>query len=219
VAAVHTERHYAGFDTDPAYVARAEERIGAAARQLEEERGRGTGPRRVTVPPVRPAVTADAGEDFQERAVRRGEKAKELARQALEGAGFTAITPDVTFGDLGVQVTFRANDTNGAVWLFDVSGAFSSTRPGLKRMDVLWKTLGRAGVLHEARRQDPDRQDLGPLVLLSTDVPPARSAGGRVLRTVRPDDHSGPVHDVIELLDGEGMARLQQYARHGRPSQ
>jgi site-specific DNA-methyltransferase (adenine-specific) len=217
VAAVLTERHYAGFDTDPAYVARADERIDVARRQLEEERGRGTGPRRVTVPPVRPAVAVDEGEDRQVRAVRRGEKAKELARQALDSAGFTAITPDVTFGDLGVQVSFRAIDTNGAVWLFDVSGAYSSTRPGLKRMDVLWKTLGRAGVLHEARRRHPDRDDLGPLVLLSTDVPPARSAGGRVLRTVRPDDHSGPVHDVIELLDGEGMARLQQYARHGRP--
>jgi len=114
-------------------------------------------------------------------------------------------------------VSFRATDTNGAVWLFDVSGAYSSTRPGLKRMDVLWKTLGRAGVLHEARRRHPDRDDLGPLVLLSTDVPPARSAGGRVLRTVRPDDHSGPVHDVIELLDGEGLAQLQHYALNGRP--
>jgi DNA modification methylase len=217
VAAVRTERHYAGFDTDPDYVARAEERIGDARRQLAEERDRGTGPRRVTVPPVRPAVTADDGEDRQARAVGRGEKAKELARQALDDAGFIAITPDVNYSDLGVQMTFRATDTKGGVWLFDVSGAYSSTRPGLKRIDVLWKTLGRAGVLHEARRHDPDRTDLGPLVLLSTDVPPARSAGGRALRAVRPDDHSGPVHDVIELLDGEGLTRLQQYARHGRP--
>ena len=38
-------------------------------------------------------------------------------------------------------MSFRATDADGAVWLFDVSGAFSSTRPGLKRMDVLWKTL------------------------------------------------------------------------------
>jgi DNA modification methylase len=215
VAAVRTERHYAGFDTDPAYVARADERIAAARRQLEEEQGRGSG-RRVTVPPVRPVASTDEGDDLQGRAVRRGEKAKEIARQALDTAGFSAITPDVTFGDLGVQVSFRATDADGAVWLFDVSGAFSSTRPGLKRMDVLWKTLGRASVLHEAHRRDPERDDLGPLVLLSTDVPPTRSAGGRVLRAVRADDHSGPVHDVIELLDEEGVGRLQQYARDGR---
>jgi site-specific DNA-methyltransferase (adenine-specific) len=215
VAAVRTERHYAGFDTDPAYVARADERIAAARRQLEEERGRGHG-LRITVPPVRPVVSTDEGDDLQGRAVRRGEKAKEIARQALDAAGFSAITPDVTFGDLGVQVSFRAIDADGAVWLFDVSGAFSSTRPGLKRMDVLWKALGRASVLHEAHRRDPDRDDLGPLVLLSTDVPPTRSAGGRVLRAVQPDDHSGPVHDVIELLDEEGVVRLREYARDGR---
>ncbi|MDQ1360097.1 MAG: modification methylase [Acidimicrobiaceae bacterium] len=215
VAAVRTERHYVGFDTDPAYVARADERIATERHDLDEERRRGDGLPRVTVPAVRPARGADEVGDFQLHAVRRGEKAKELARQALSASGFGDITPDVTVGDLGVQVSFRAADANGAVWLFDVSGAFSSTRPGLRRMDVLWKTLGKATVLHEARRHDPGRADLGPLVLLTTEAPPARSAGGRVLRTVQLDDHSGPVHDVIELLDREGLVRLHGYARDG----
>ncbi len=216
VAAVRTERHYVGFDTDPAYVARADERIAAAHQEAAIERGLADGSRRIVVPPVRPAADTDELGDFQVRAVRRGEKAKELARQALATCGFSAITTDVTFGDLGVQVSFRATDAKGAIWLFDVSGAFSSTRPGLKRMDVLWKTLGKASVLHEARRRDPDRDDLGPLVLLTTDAPPARSAGGRVLRAVGPDDHTGPVHDVIELLDREGLVRLRGFAHDGR---
>jgi hypothetical protein len=155
-------------------------------------------------------------QDVRAHAIRRGEKAKELARQALVASGFTAITSNVAFSDLGVQVSFRAIDTAGSVWLFDVSGAFSSTRPGLKRMDVLWKALGKASVLHQARLDDPGRLDLGPLVLLTTEAPPARSAGARVLRTVMPDDGIGPVHDVIELLDREGLVRLHGYGHDGR---
>ena len=217
VAALRTARHYAGFDTDPAYVDRAEERIALERQQLDEAQALGAG-RRVTVPAVRSKEGDEEG-DFHVRAMRRGEKAKELARQALSASGFTDITSDVTIGDLGIQVSFAAADAHGQVWLFDVSGAFSSTRPGLKRMDVLWKALGKASVLHEALRGDPDRADLGPLVLLTTEAPPARSAGGRVLRAVRHDDHCGPVHDVIELLDREGLARLQRYAHDGRRRQ
>ena len=217
VAALRTDRHYAGFDTDPAYVARADERIALERKGLDQSRALGDG-HRVAVPAVRAPVGEEV-DDFYVRAKRRGEKAKELARQALSASGFTDITPDVTVSDLGVKVSFAAADTNGEVWLFDVSGAFSSTRPGLKRMDVLWKALGKATVLHEALRRDPGRADLGPLVLLTTEAPPVRSAGGRVLRAVQVDDHSGPVHDVIELLDREGLGRLQRYAHDGRRRQ
>jgi len=55
-----------------------------------------------------------------------------------------------------------------------------------------------------------------PLVLLSTDAPTARTDGAKALRAVLGDDRSGPVHDVLELLDPECMERLAGYAKATR---
>jgi site-specific DNA-methyltransferase (adenine-specific) len=206
LAAIRTERHYVGFDTDGAYVALAEQRI-------TEERaatGRRDPDHRVTVAPGR---SAPAGtEDTFDRDVARGQKAAELARRALEGAGFEHIERNVTYGDLGLGVDFRARDARGGLWLFELSGGFSVTRPGLRRPDVLWKTLGKASVLYEARQRG-GRKDLAPLIVLSTDVPADGSPGAKSLRAV----HGGPVHDVLELLDPDGMARLESYGQGDFP--
>ncbi|HKA04924.1 MAG TPA: hypothetical protein VKD67_11355, partial [Acidimicrobiales bacterium] len=152
--------------------------------------------RRVVVPP---RGRADAGA-----------KAVTVARSLLTKAGFAGIEDDVAVRDLGLDVTFRARDTTGAPWLFELAGAFSVTRPGLKRADVLWRSLGKAAVLDAARRSDGPRGDLGPLVLLSTDAPAASSAGGRALRAVTGPGR--PVHDVITLGDPAGATRLQALA-------
>ena len=216
VAAVRTERHYAGFDTDESYVALAGRRVDEARAASS---GRDTGgpvARRVTVPPGRP-IPPDPAADAEAHAVLLGQKARELAHQALVAAGFEAVERGAAFGDLGVGVDFRARDTAGHTWLFELSGAFSTTRPGLRRPDMLWKALGKASVLHEARLTDGDRDDLGPLVLLTTDLPGPRSAGGKALRAIRGPDGGGPVRDVIELLDPEGSARLHAYAS-GNPT-
>ncbi len=206
VAAVRTERHFVGFDTDEAYVALALDRV---ARERAAVPAPDPGlDRRVTVPPTgSAAVDADA--------VGLGQKARQLAHQALEASGFEGIEPNVAYGDLGIAVDFRARDAKGHCWLFDLSGAYSTTRPGLRRPDVLLKALGKASVLHQARGSDPGRDDLGPLVLLSTEVPGARTAGGKALRAVTGPDGSGPVHDVLELLDPESMHRLRAYGSGG----
>ncbi len=207
VAAVRTERHYVGFDTDPGYVALAERRI-AAERASDRD-----GHRRVTVSPGRPAASASGGLT-QDGAVALGCRARDIAEQALRTAGFTDVEHAVGFTDLGVTADFRARDARGAVWLFLLSGAYSATRPGLERIDVLWRALGIASVLHGARAADPGRGDLGPLVLLSTRLPPNRSAGGRALQIVT-GAVDGPVRDACELLDRASMERL---AGHGSGS-
>jgi DNA modification methylase len=189
IAALRTERYYVGFDTDEAYVRRAEERIAAEAPV--------DAARRIVVPAVGRLPVS-------------GPKASTVARDVLEQCGFTDVEADVAYRDLGVEVSFRAHDRRGEVWLFELAGAFSISRPGLKRADVMWRALGKAAVLHEARRREPARRDLGPLVLLSTDRPGPGSAGERALRAARADD--GPVRDVIELLDADGVARLTPHA-------
>lgn len=203
VAAVRTERHFVGFDTDASYVALADRRVA-------EERASGPVSRRVTVAPGR-ASTAVAGPGSEDRAVAGGHKARDIAQGALEAAGFTDIERGVAYGDLGVGVDFRARDAAGGLWLFELSGAYSATRPGLRRPDVLFRALGKSAVLHQARLAEPTRTDLGPLVLLSTDRPAARSAGAKALTIARSPDGAGPVHDVVELLDAASMERLAAY--------
>jgi len=84
-----------------------------------------------------------------------------------------------------------------------------STRAGLKRTDTLWKALGKAAVLHEARRGIP-------LVLLTTDALTKGSAGDAALRVVLGPGRA--IYDVVELLSGEGQERLRRYAGEGLPA-
>ena len=208
VAALRSGRHYVGFETEESYCRRAQERVAEEAERLAQEGSHATKAFRVDIPAVSPANDADGGtEDFQARAVREGKMAKELARILLEGCGFLDIRPDVKLRGLGIELNFVARDHVGDEWAFDVSGAFTSNRAGLKRTDTLWKALGKAAVLHE--RGGP------PLVLLTTDAPTRGSAGYVALNVVR--GHGRPVFDLIELLSTGDQERLHEYALRGRP--
>ena len=126
----------------------------------------------------------------------------------LVEAGFSGIEHSVSYPRLGVEVTFRARDRTGNVWLFDICGAFSVTRPGLKRADTLWKALGKAAVLEAGRARGAGA---GPLVLLTTDLPPRQTPGAKALGVM-----CGPglaVHDAIDVLDTDAVRRLSAYAR------
>jgi DNA modification methylase len=194
VAAIRVGRHYAGYDTYPEYVAAAEARIRGVRRQLA-----GASRRR----PFVPSVPGDGLEEtaFQARAVLEGNRAQEIARAVLQDCGFGDIQGGRRFSS-GVEVNFVAHDTEGRRWLFDVSGAFTTTRPGLRRTDTVWKALGKAAAL-QASRAGRYR-----LVFLTTDLPPPGSTGHQALRTAR----GAVFHDVIEMLSSEGQDRLRRYA-------
>jgi modification methylase len=201
LAAVRTDRHFVGYDTDAGYVEHARERVAEERDRIvraEASRPEPARPRLPTVP-----APEDADDDFQARAVREGRAAKELAHDMLEHCGFTDIEPDVKFPE-GVDVSYRVRDAAGTVWFFDVSGGFTSSRPGLKRTDTLWKALGKAAVLHEAH---PAIR----LVLLTTDTPTPGSAGAAALDVL--SGPKKPIFDVIELQSPDDQTRLQQYAR------
>ena len=206
VAALRTGRHYIGFDTDPEYVERAEARI-----EVEKEHI-GTSDSasnfRVHLPAV-PSADKDEDEDVQARAVREGRLAKDLAKLVLEACGFENIQSGVKPPGLGSELNYLATDRNGEDWAFDVSGAFTSNRSGLKRTDTLWKALGKAAVLSQAHPKLP-------LVLLTTDAPTKGSAGYAALSVVLGVDK--PVFDLIEILDPIAQARLKGYAERGRDS-
>lgn len=204
VAAVRTGRHYIGFDTDDGYVRIAERRVADERARLAAQEQEAGIRFRVELPAVKPA---DDSEDFQARAVREGRQAKDLARLLLEACGFVDIREEVKPRGLGILLNFVAADQTGEDWAFDVSGAFTSNRAGLRRTDTLWKSLGKAGVLHESGRGLP-------LVLLTTDAPASGTAGAQALAVMRGSNR--PVFDLIELLNADDQERLHTYAKFGR---
>jgi hypothetical protein len=142
-----------------------------------------------------------------------------VARLVLEAAGFAGIEENVSLRDLGLELAFRARDRSGDRWLFDLAGAFSVTRPGLRRADNIWRVLGKAAVLQAAagRPAAGAQRDLGPLVVLTTDAPIAGTPAGRAL-AVAMDTAAGPIRDVIELTDPVALARLRSYAASAPPA-
>jgi site-specific DNA-methyltransferase (adenine-specific) len=202
VAALRTSRHFIGFDTDRSYITRANARI--AEEKLNLREGRAPTSMRVQLPAVR---STDNAVDFPARPVREGRQAKDFAKMLLESCDFVDIRSDVKFSRLGIELSFLAFDQTGHEWAFDVSGAFSSSQPGLRRADTLWKVLGKAAVLNQGRA------DL-PLVLLTTDTPTRGSAGAAALEALR--QSGGPVFDLVELLDAKDHERLRNYALKGR---
>ncbi|MCB0978359.1 MAG: site-specific DNA-methyltransferase [Acidimicrobiales bacterium] len=210
VAAVRTNRRYVGFEMDPQYAEAARTRIKEAEEQcrtdraLEQEADPGLF---VGLPRTAKAGARDLV-DFQARASHDGIRAQELAERLLRGSGFgEGLREKVKFPALGVEVNFAGRDTEGQEWLFDVSGAFSSSRPGLQRTDTLWKALGKASVL--ATGHDAAGERTLRYVLITTDVPERASAGYKAL--IAAQSH-GPIWDVLRLGDPRTVVQLLHYA-------
>ncbi|MGH9044771.1 MAG: DNA-methyltransferase, partial [Acidimicrobiales bacterium] len=199
VAAVRSDRHYIGFDTDRSYVERAQARIAAERLRCEETSPQST-PLRVRVPAIRPQVE---DRDLQDRAVREGRRAKELAEILLDSCGFVNLRPDVKFSDLGIDLSFVGEDRRGHRWGFELAGAFASNRAGLKRADALWKAIAKAAVVHEGHEGMC-------FVLLATEVPAPGTPPHLALSAVRGPGR--PVFDVIEILSHEDRERLRACA-------
>jgi site-specific DNA-methyltransferase (adenine-specific) len=187
VAAARLGRRYAGYDLDAGYVEMARARVGEALAAVTDE-GVADGP--------------DDAEGVAVRLVEEGRAAPKVAEQALEEAGFSVVDRDRRIRGTGVSVSFVAEDTGGTPWFFDVAGPFTRYRGGLARTDAVWRSLGRASALRQARGGTP-------LVLLTTHLPRKPSEGDSALRAVGPD----VVFDVIELLSVDGLERLARYAK------
>jgi site-specific DNA-methyltransferase (adenine-specific) len=206
VAALRTGRHYLGYDLEASYVERAQMRVAREKEALQRLRHAVGEPRRVAVSSGPQPVSGE--EDFQARAVRDGRAARDLAREAIEQCGFRDVQANVKLPE-GVEVNFVALDKLGKRWLFDVSGGFTSNRPGLRRTDTLWKALGKAAVLHAA-------YPTSRLVLLTSDAPPRGSSGHSALSVLV--GAGKPIHGMIVLSSPDDLVTLRSYAqgRRGR---
>jgi site-specific DNA-methyltransferase (adenine-specific) len=172
VAAVRSGRHYLGYDTDEAYAR------GARARVASE---------------------VAAGADV---APARPDRALAAARELLEAAGFSvedsAAAKRRRFAG-GLLVDWVATDARGDAWLVLVAGASTVVRSGLRRSDVLFRTLGEASVLTQAGNR---------VLVVTTDLPSPRSAPLAALTAAR----GTSLVDVVELGALGARERLAGYA-------
>jgi len=131
-----------------------------------------------------------------------GTAAMTLARTAIEGAGFRDVRPNRRLRGLGMAVSFSATGAGGRTWYFDVAGANSSYRGGMAKSETVWRILGRAHVMAAG--------GIGPLVVLTTQLPRAGTEADRALRAPGP----GGIFDVVDLSAPEGAVRLAAYAKN-----
>jgi DNA modification methylase len=217
VAAARTGRIGVGYDTDAAYVELAQKRLDA---ELDRAAQRDDAIRRIeSAPPVQQQQLVaelpleDRQEHFQARAVQEGKKAQDIAKLRLQEAGFDNVDEKARHPSGVVEFNFLLTSPDGSrQWWVDVSGAFTTSRPGLQRTDAVWKLLGRLHVL-QALADGQDRPHTGVLVLTSN-LPKPGSPGDRALRAVGPN----VIFDAIELYDPAGLQRLAQYASSSDPA-
>jgi site-specific DNA-methyltransferase (adenine-specific) len=188
VAAVRTGRHFVGYDTDPAYVAAATDRAMAE--------------RATTAPSVDPhAVALPPGTATGLDPLTAGAAARDLARTALVDAGFTDLVDDASVVP-GVQPTFRATASDGTVWWFEVAGGRTGTRPGLQRVEVLWRAIAKGAVV---AAHDPSQR----YAVLHCGLPSGAS-GGRALTEVTGPGR--PVAGLVDLLASDAAAQVRHLA-------
>jgi site-specific DNA-methyltransferase (adenine-specific) len=184
VAAVRTGRRYVGYDTDPDYVE-------IARKRAAEEVGR--------------VLAVEEGEE--QAGDTSGGGLADLACAAIEAAGFTDIRKDVKLRG-GLVFVRSARDAKGRVWYFDVAGGFTVPTNGLRRSDLLWRTLGRAAAVHA--------QDRSARVVVFTSALPKRgSAGDQALA----DAYGTTLVDALVPTDPgafEELARLAAGKRSRR---
>lgn len=137
--------------------------------------------------------------NFQSRSSKEGQQAQEIAKQIVTGSGFKITNTNKRLKE-GVTSNIIALDKNDKKWYFDVIGSFTSSRDGLLRTDSVWKVLGRCCVL--------SKNDVGPIVILTTNLPSQNSVGYLALHSAQPTTF----YDAIEMMTPSGKMRLRSYA-------
>ncbi len=104
---------------------------------------------------------------------------KEQARVLLDAAGYTDVVETAKVSP-GVTVSFSAVGPDGVRRLFELGGVHTPARPGLSRIEAIWRTIAKASI---ARQLDPTTDVVvvtsghvrgGPLAVAAGDGGPIR---------------------------------------------
>ena len=74
---------------------------------------------------------------------------KEMARDLLAECGFEHLDDNARIAP-GVTVSVRARRADGTSQLFEFGGVHTPARPGLSRIEAVWKTIAKASILAES---------------------------------------------------------------------
>jgi site-specific DNA-methyltransferase (adenine-specific) len=118
---------------------------------------------------------------------------KEMARALVDEAGFVEVEENVRIAP-GVSVSLRAVGPDGTVRLIEVAGSHTPARPGLSRIDAVWRTIAKAAVVRES---DPGAQ----LVVLTSGT----VRGGPLASVV---GAGKPIAAVIDVTRSDAVQRL-----------
>jgi site-specific DNA-methyltransferase (adenine-specific) len=133
------------------------------------------------------------------------EQAGKVSARLLEEAGFVDLVVDrKPRRGAPVVVDLAATDGGGRRWWFLVAGGFTSGPSGLRRSDVLWRTLGRASALTAFA---PDSL----IAVLTTGLPAKSTPNEAALRAVVPS----PIRVVIDLSSLDPVQRILDAIRVG----
>jgi site-specific DNA-methyltransferase (adenine-specific) len=193
VAAARTGRIGVGYDNEPDYVELSDHRVAAELDRLERLREIGRGS---SAPST--GLAPDERQDLvHDQVVVERRKAGDIARQHLADAGFTALTSKPKFPGGLIDVDWSAKAAQRSWWIV-VAGSFTTHKPGLQRIESVWRLLGQATV----------NKTGDPLLVLTSSLPKTGSAADKALRAAGP----GVIFDIVEMFDPDGQARLAHYA-------
>jgi DNA modification methylase len=118
---------------------------------------------------------------------------KDMARTLLDEAGCFDIEENARVAP-GVTVSFRATGADGATTLFELGGTHTPARPGLARIDAVWRTIAKASIVREVA------PDLDFIVLTSGTV-----RGGPIASVV---GEGRPIRRVVDVTAPDALDRL-----------
>ncbi|MEZ5343713.1 MAG: site-specific DNA-methyltransferase [Acidimicrobiales bacterium] len=199
VAAARTGRIGVCYDIDPDFVALAASRL-----ETELERADGLASAATDLA-AGDALTGDERQDLNyTRALAASKKVGDIAKDHLIAAGFTITKEGPKVPGAGIDFDFEVGASDGSRFYVDVAGAYTSAKPGLQRVELLWRTIGRIQVL---KAVDPSAR----VLVLTPSAPRPKTQADRAIRLCGPST----VFDLIELFDQDALERLSHYASGG----
>jgi site-specific DNA-methyltransferase (adenine-specific) len=119
---------------------------------------------------------------------------KEMARTLLDEAGYTDVNEPARVSP-GVTVNFRATSPEGVVRIFELGGVNTPARPGLSRIENVWKAIAKAAICREV---EPDTD----VIVLTVGT-----IRGGPLAAVSGDN--GPITAVIDASQPDAVDRIR----------
>lgn len=131
---------------------------------------------------------------------------KEMARTLLADCGFDSLEDNVRVAP-GVTLSARGTRSDGVSQVFEFGGVNTPSRPGMNRIESVWKTIAKAAVLRESTVESVAGQSL--IVLTA-----GTARGGPLAAVTGPDR---PIAAVIDMTSDEASARLHAAVESLRP--